>query len=270
MRDSKLLHIVLCAAALMVLVPVVWIVLSGFRTNISLMTGILGALTLANFEQVLFAPTSNFIANYGNSVVVALSSTLICLAVATLAAWSLYRMRWPRWVPHLLLGWTLFFHMLPSISFAGGWYSMFAALGLVNTTAGLILAHTTLNLPMALWLMGVFIQDVPREVEEAAQIDGASAPVFLTQIVLPIITPGLSATSILIFIFSWNEFTLSLNLTSGATATVPIAIAGYASDAATLYAQMAAAAGLSILPALLLLLFGQRYIVSGLTTGAVK
>ena len=88
-------------------------------------------------------------------------------------------MRWPGWVVHVFLGWALVFHMIPPIALAGAWFTMARAVGLDNTFAGLILAHTTLNLPMALWLMGVFVRDVPIELEEAARIDGATTPVLL-------------------------------------------------------------------------------------------
>jgi multiple sugar transport system permease protein len=147
---------------------------------------------------------------------------------------------------------------------------MARAVGMDNTFLGLILAHATLNLPMAVWLMGVFVRDVPKELVEAARIDGASTPVLLRNVVLPIIMPGLAATAVLTFVFSWNEFAVALNLTMKQTATVPVAIAKFAQDFEIQYTQMAAAAALSILPALVLLLIGQRYIVKGLTQGAVK
>jgi multiple sugar transport system permease protein len=160
--------------------------------------------------------------------------------------------------------------MIPPIALAGAWFTMSRAVGLDNTFTGLILAHATLNLPMAVWLMGVFVRDVPNELVEAARIDGASTPVLLRNVVLPIIAPGLAATAVLTFVFSWNEFAVALNLTMKQTATVPVAIAKFAQDFEIQYTQMAASAALSILPALVLLLIGQRFIVKGLTQGAVK
>lgn len=265
------LHAVLIAAGLVVLAPVAWVVAAGFRTQISLLTGeFLFSPVLANFTEVLFSKTSDFLINYRNSLLVGAASTVLCLVVATLAAWSLHRMRWPAWVPYVFFGWALLFHMIPPVALAGAWFTMMRAVGLDNTFTGLVLAHTTLNLPMALWLMAVFIREVPRELEEAARIDGASTPVLLWKIVLPLIAPGLAATAVLTFVFSWNEFAVSLNLTMKQTATVPVAIAKFAQDFELLYTQMAAGAALSILPALLLLLVGQRFIVKGLTQGAVK
>ncbi len=128
-----------------------------------------------------------------------------------------------------------------------------------------MLAHAVLNLPMSIWLMGVFVRDVPLELEEAARLDGASTPVLLRRIVLPLVAPGLAAAAVLSFVFSWNEFAVALNLTVKATATVPVAIAKFAQDYEIRYTEMAASAALSILPALVLLLIAQRYIVRGLT-----
>jgi multiple sugar transport system permease protein len=265
------LHAALIVAGLVVLVPIAWVVTAGFRTQISLLTGqVLFTPVLANFTEVLFSKTSDFLVNYRNSLIVGISSTLLCLTAATLAAWSLHRLRWPRWVIHVFLGWALVFQMMPPVALASAWYVMAREVGLDNSFAGLILAHTVLNLPMALWLMGVFVREVPLELEEAARIDGASTFVLLRHIILPMIAPGLAACSILTFVFSWNEFAVALNLTMKQTATVPVAIAKFAQDYEIRYTQMAAAAALSILPALVLLLIGQRFIVKGLTQGAIK
>lgn len=264
-------HVVLLLAALAVLVPFLWVVAAGFRTPISMLVGeVLFTPVLSNFRDVLFSRTSDFLLNYRNSLFVGIVSTALCLFAATLAAWSLYRMRMPAWIMHSFLAWAMVFNMIPPIALAGAWFFMFRSIGLDNNFLALILAHATLNLPMAVWLMGVFVRDVPEELIEAARIDGASIPVLLARIVLPIVMPGLIATGVLVFVFSWNEFAVALNLTLKQTATVPVAIAKFAQDFEIQYTQMAASATLSVLPALILLLIGQRYIVRGLTAGAVK
>jgi ABC-type sugar transport system, permease component len=268
---TALTHIVLIAAAAIVIVPVAWTIAAGFRTQISLLMGeFFFKPVWFNFAEVLFSKTSDFLLNYRNSIIVGVTSTALCLVVATLAAWSLHRMRWPGWVVHIFLAWALIFHMIPPVALASAWYTMARSVGLDNTFTALILAHTTLNLPMALWMMSVFVRDVPRELEEAAAIDGATTPVLLRHVILPIIAPGLAATAVLTFVFSWNEFAVALTLSMKQTATVPVAIAKFAQDFEIQYTQMAASAALSILPALLLLLIAQRYIVKGLTQGAVK
>jgi len=114
------------------------------------------------------------------------------------------------------------------------------------------------------------VQKVPREIEEAAWVDGASTPIIIFRIILPLITPGLMAAAILIFIFSWNEFAVAVNLTQNETQTVPVAIAKFAQEHEVKYTAMAAGSTLSLIPALLLLLVGQRFIVRGLVAGAIK
>jgi len=264
-------HAALLVTAVVVLFPFLWIAAAGFKTQIALLTGdVLFTPTLANFAAVLFSTSSDYLLNFGNSLIVGLASTVLVLIVATLAAYSLQRLNWPRWTVHLLLGWSVVFQMIPPITLAGAWYVMFGALGLNNTYVGLILAHTTLNLPLALWMMTIFIADLPAELIEAARIDGAETPQILWWIIVPVVRPGLAAAGVLSFIFSWNEFAVALTLTQRATATVPVAIGKFAQENAVDYTQMAAASLLATLPAVILLLVAQRSIVRGLTAGAVK
>jgi multiple sugar transport system permease protein len=264
-------HAGLLVTAAVVLFPFLWIAAAGFKTQIALLTGdVLFTPTLANFAAVLFSTSSDYLRNFGNSLIVGLASTVLVLIVATLAAYSLQRLNWPRWTVHLLLGWSVVFQMIPPITLAGAWYVMFGALGVNNTYVGLILAHTTLNLPLALWMMTIFIADLPAELVEAARIDGADTPQILWWIIVPVVRPGLAAAGVLSFIFSWNEFAVALTLTQRATATVPVAIGKFAQENAVDYTQMAAASLLATVPAVILLLVAQRSIVRGLTAGAVK
>ena len=268
---TALLHAGLIAAALIVLGPFVWIALAGFKTQISLMIGeVAFTPTLANFRELLFSSTSDYIANFRNSLIVATGSTVIVLVVATLAAYSIERMGWPRRFVHVFLLAAAVFNAIPAITMVGAWYVMFRGLGMYNTFPAVILAHATLNLPIGIWLMAAFIREVPRELDEAARVDGCSTLGLLWRVIVPVVMPGLAATAVLVFIHSWNEFVVALNLTAKQTATVPVAIAKYAQENETKYGEMAAGALLSTLPALLLLFFAQRHIVRGLTQGAVR
>jgi multiple sugar transport system permease protein len=265
------MHAGLVAAAIIVVFPFMWIALAAFKTQISLMIGeVAFTPTLANFREVLSSGTSDYLANYGNSLIVASASTLIVLVVATLGAYSIERLGWPRLAVHSFLLAAAVFNAIPAITLVGAWYVGFRALGLYNTYTAVILAHATLNLPIGLWLMATFIREVPRELEEAARIDGCGTLHMLWRVVVPVVMPGIAATAILVFIHSWNEFVVALNLTARQTATVPVAIAKYAQENETKYTAMAAGAVLSVLPSLVLLFFAQRAIVRGLTAGAVK
>jgi multiple sugar transport system permease protein len=250
---------------------VVWIALAAFKTQIALLRGdVLFTPVWTNFNELLFSRSSDYLADARNSLIVASISTALVVFLATLAAYSLHRLRWPRWVPVAVLGWSMIFHMLPPITMVGPWYVMFRGLGLDNTYAGLVLAHLALNLPVGIWLMSVFVREIPLELEEAARVDGCTTPQMLWRIVFPLVAPGLAATAIICFVFSWNEFAVALNLTAKQTATVPVAIARFAQEYEIKHGVMAAGAVLSTIPAIVLLLVAQRHIVKGLTAGAIR
>jgi multiple sugar transport system permease protein len=269
---TRWLGYALIAVAVVVFVgPFAWILMNSFKTQIAILTGSFAFTpTLDNYADVLLSRRSDFLRALGNSLVVATASTLVVLVVGTLAAYSLYRFRWPRLVSAAFLGWTLAFHVIPVITLVGPWYLIFRELGLYNTKLALVLTHVTINLPMAVWLMMSFFRAVPPEIEEAALVDGCHPLSAFRRVTLPLVVPGLIATAVLSFIFSWNEFTVALNLTAQANATVPVVVAKFANDYEVLHGQMAAASILATLPALLLMAMGQRFVVQGLTLGAVK
>lgn len=263
----------LCLGVALVLIvgPLVWTFLNAIKFQIAILTGALWFTpTLENFDEVLLGRRSDFLMNVANSLIVAGFSTIIVLVVGSLVAFALARLEVARWISRALLGWTLLFHTIPAMTLVGPWYLLFRQTGLYDTLTALVLTHAAMNLPIVVWLMMAFFHDVPREIEEAARIDGCTRVQVLTKILLPLAVPGLVTAGVLSFVFSWNEFSIALNLTSRLTATVPVAIARFAQQYEILYGQMAAATVLSTVPALLLMLFGQRFIVKGLTTGAVK
>ena len=270
-RAVPAFHLGLLLVAAVVLIPFVWIIAAAFKSQISLLLGeVFFTPTLASFREVLFSRSTEFMSNTFNSLVVAAGSTLVILVAATLGGYAIERLGTPRWAVHTMLGWAVVFHMVPPITLVAAWFPLYREIGLDNTYLGLVLAHVAVHLPMALWLMTNFVRDVPIELEEAARIDGCSTPFLIWRIVVPLVAPGLAATAILMFIFSWNEFAVALNLTAKQTATIPVAIAKFAQGYEIKYGEMAATAALSLVPALAFLLFGQRYIVKGLTAGAVK
>lgn len=262
---------VLTLAALAVLLPFAWIVAASFKNEIDITMGRLAfSPTLVHFDELLFSRGSNFLRNYANSFGVALASTALCLTAGTLGAYALSRLDTPAWLQHALLGWSMLYYMTPQMTLVGSWYVLFRQVGLGESYTALVLTHTVMNLPMALWLMGAFLRDVPLELEEAARVDACGPVKTFIHVVLPLLRPGLLATGAMLFIFSWNEFAVSLALTRNETATVPVALAKFAQDFDMKYGAMAAAATLSLLPALLLLLLATRSLVRGLTQGALK
>jgi multiple sugar transport system permease protein len=270
-RTKVLAYIFVILACLSILFPFVYIFVNSIKKQIDIYTGaLIFTPTLYNYDRLLFSKQSNFLLNINNTAIVAVVSTLVVMAVGTLTAYALSRFQWSAWVSWILLGWILIFHMIPPITLVGPWYLIFRRLGLYNTLLGLQLTHITLNLPMAVWLMMSYLQDVPKELEEAAWIDGCGRIASFFRVVLPLVVPGLMATGILSFIFSWNEFSVALNLTTSSSATIPVGIAKFAQQYEVRHGEMAAAAVVATIPAIALMFFGQRYIVKGLTLGALK
>lgn len=258
-------------AIFMVVSPFAWIAMSSFKYQVDIYQGSwIFEPTLANYQDVLFSLRSNFTGNLWNSMVVATLSTVLVLILGTLAAYSLHRFAWSPWVSKIVIGWMLFFHMIPVMTLVGPWYLIFRRLGMYDSYSGLILTHVTINLPMTVWMMMAFFKEVPVEMEEAAEIDGCSRLQSFFYVVLPVVVPGLIAAGVLAFIFSWNEFAIALNLTSRETATVPIGVSKFAQEYEIQHAQMAAASILATIPAVLIMFFGQKFVVRGLTLGSVK
>lgn len=261
----------LALGVLSIALPFLFILASSFKYEIAIMQGrFFFEPTLYNYADVLFGRRSNFISNIGNSLIVAAVSTTIVLTLAALASYALARLRWSKWIAGGFLGWLMVFNTLPTLTIVGPWYLMFQQLGLYDTLPGLILTHVAINLPMTIFLLITFFADIPTELEEAARVDGATQWQAFRRVVLPLVVPGLIAAGVLAFVFSWNEFTVALNLTSRGTATVPVGIANFAEQYEVQNGNMAAASVLSTIPALILMIFGQRFVVQGLTQGAVK
>lgn len=258
-------------AILFIVGPMVWIFLNSIKYQIAIYTGaFVFEPTLDNYVEVLFSRRSDLVANLLNSLVVAAASTIAVLVIGSLGAYGLHRWYKGRLFARILLGWVLVFHMIPVITLVGPWYVLFHSIGLYNSLLALVLTHIAINLPMTMWIMLAYFNEIPSELHEAAMIDGCGDFTTFRRIVLPLTGPGLVSAGILSFVFSWNEFAIALNLTARDTATVPVAIARFAQQFEILHAQMAASSMIAIVPALLLVAFGQRYIVRGLTTGAVK
>lgn len=254
---------------LSILLPVGLIIVNSFRHNVD----IFGSSGLTSFSPTLDNYTSSlFRLAFGqyltNSVIVALASTLLSMALGTPFAYVLARL--PVRGRPLWSGIVLFARMVPSIVLIVPLFVLFTSLQVVGTYAALIAAHTTFNLPLVIWMMRSFFGDIPTDLEEAARVDGASRLVALVRIVLPLAAPGLTATAVLSLLFSWNEFVFALVLSNGATRTMPVGIGSFVGTVSIDWGGSSAAAVLGMVPIFVIGLFAQRYLVRGLTMGAVK
>jgi multiple sugar transport system permease protein len=203
-----------------------------------------------------------------NSVVTAVLSTLLSLVLAVPAAYAVTRYRTPSGRVFVLA--ALVTRMVPTIAIGAPLVETMRDLGISDTSLGLAIAHTTISLPLSIWLMASFFEAVPDEIEEAAKMDGASRLGALWRVILPVVSGGLAVTAIFAFLASWNEFLFALLLTSVRAQTTPIVIANFQTQFGLDWGAMTALAAVYSIPVILLTLVLLRHIVAGLTLGAVK
>ena len=257
-------------ALVFLLFPIYWIVQMSFKHDVQIYAmppQFLFEPTLDNFSYIL-GRTQPYLANLKNSIIVAVSTTVLCAAVGTPAAYALSRAAFR--AKHAVMFSILASRLLPPVAIVLPLFLIMRNVGLVNTYAGVILAHSTFILPLMVWIMKTFFDEVPPELDEAARIDGASPLSVFARVTLPLAGPGLGAAATLAVIFSWNEFLFSLVLTGAATRTMPVALAAFVGAITLEWGRMAAGATLTIGPIILFTFFAQRILIRGLTGGAVK
>lgn len=264
---GNLLYVLaLLLVAAFLLTPFLWMVLNAFKTPlqvIRLPPELIFEPTLRNFQNVF--GTQNFMRYIMNSVIIGGGCTLIGLLIGLPAAYSIARFRQNRLAIGILMA-----RMVPGITFLVPLFIIFRQLGMVDTYTSLILAHMLVGLPFIVWVMVPFFESIPRELTEAAVVDGASAIRAFVTVVLPLSGPGIVTAAILSFVFSWNNFMFSIVLASSRTRTVPVAIYNFISYAQIDWGGLMAAAVVITLPVLVLAIVTQRYVIRGLTAGAVK
>lgn len=205
------------------------------------------------------------------SAIVSILSTVCAMATGTLAAYALARLSLPRLLDKRLSFWILSTRMFPPIVTAVPIFLMMRDVRLLNTITSLVIVYTAFNLPFVVWMMRGFFQELPRELEEAAMIDGDSRLGAMRRVVLPLAAPGLAATAVFCLIVSWNELLFALVLTqSEASMTLPVGIAGQVTQYEIKWGTMSAAGAVAMIPILVFALAVQRYLVRGLSLGAVK
>jgi multiple sugar transport system permease protein len=223
-------------------------------------------ISLENYASIFANPS--IAAAFGNSLVVALSSTVLTLLLAVPAAYgaSFFRTRLSTW----FLLFALVTRMVPSVSLGVPLFVMMKNLGLLDTHLALTLAHTTLGLPLAIWLMAAFFESVPHELEEAARIDGCTRFGAFVRVILPVVRGAVAVTALFCFIASWNEFLYALLLSAERAKTVPLFIAQFKTAYGLDWGPMTALAALYSAPVIVITLILQKQIIGGLTFGAVK
>lgn len=269
-RKKRIKSIILsCLTGLVVLsfaFPFIWMLLASFKTQAQIMS---------TDDFLIFKPTGqnyvnvfneyDFMKFIFNSFLVAIGSTLGSLLLGLPAAYAIAR--------HRLQGLGLVIlvaRIIPGITFLIPWFIIFSQLGLVDSYLSLILSHMLVGLPFIIWVMISFFEGLPIEIEEAGLIDGCTPSQVFLRIVLPISGPGIITSSLLSFIFSWNNFMFSIILAGDKTKTLPVAVFNFMSYSEINWGALMASACIITLPVLIIALLAQRFIVSGLAAGAVK
>ena len=251
--------------------PFYWAIVSSLRTGQALFNTTLvpGSVDLGNYVAVF--REQPFARNILNSLIVAGTTVLLSLALAAPASYALGRIAF-RGRAALLFGF-LGISMFPQVAVLSGMFEIVQGLGLYNRLLGLALCYLLITLPLTVWVLTAFMRDLPREIEEAALVDGASPLLLMWRVLLPLMAPALAATGLLAFIAAWNEFLFALTFTiTSETRTVPVAIAliSGATGYELPWGNVMAASVTVTLPLVVLVLVFQRRIVAGLTAGAIK
>jgi trehalose/maltose transport system permease protein len=252
--------------------PFVWAVISSIKPNAELFTTPVDywpdQINLTFYQFVL--DNGDFLLALRNSVIVSVSTVLISLALGSLAAYALGRLKFRGRTPvlYLILSMTMF----PQIAILGSLYQMITTLGLFDRLPALIITYLTFTLPFTVWVLTNFFKAMPGELEEAALVDGATPFQAFTRILLPLAAPGLVTTGLLAFIAAWNEYLYALTFTQSRARTVQPAIASFSGNTQfeLPWGNILAASVLVTLPLVVLVLIFQRKILAGLTAGAVK
>jgi multiple sugar transport system permease protein len=265
--------LLLIGALIVAVAPVYWMVTISLKSEVDQFAvpprWVSFSPTLAHYDDAFL--TRSFGQYLTTSVIVAVLSTVFAVTLGTLTAYGLARFRLRGKLDRRLSLWILSTRMFPPIVTAVPLFLMMRDLRLLNTITSLVIVYTALNLPFVVWMMRGFFRELPRELEEAAMVDGDSRLGALIRVILPLVTPGLAATAVFCLIVSWNEFLLALVLTqTDASMTLPVSIAGRVTQYEIKWGVMSAAGVVAMIPILVFAMSVQRYLVRGLSLGAVK
>ena len=250
--------------------PILWMVLTSFKTELEAFSTPPSFLffhwTMENYAAV--QGRSDYVHHAINSIVIAGGSTLIAMLIAIPAAWSMAFAPTPRTRDILL--WMLSTKMMPPVGVLVAIYLIFRNFGLLDSRLGLVVVLCLGNLPIVVWMLFTYFKEIPKDILEAARMDGATIGKELVYVLTPMAVPGIASTLLLNFILAWNEAFWTLNLSTSQAAPLTVFIASYSSPEGLFWAKLSAASTLAIAPILVLGWFSQRQLVRGLTFGAVK
>jgi multiple sugar transport system permease protein len=256
--------------AIVVNIPLLAALLASFKTDAQIVGDPLGLpspITLVHYSNVLYAAGYDFPLFFRNSALIASFTVVAVLMIGLPAAYAIVRLGLGgRWLLNAVAG----LRLLPAIFFVLPLFVMFSNLGLLDTIAGMVVVSTFLNLPIAMVLLSRGIAEMPIELEEAANVDGAGPARTLYSVVLPIIAPTMVAAGVITFLFTWNDFLFAVVITTTNARTVTVGASNFITSFGILWGDVSAVVVLSVLIPVMFAVFAQRYLVSGLSAGAVK
>jgi multiple sugar transport system permease protein len=259
-------HAAVGLLAAVVMFPFLWLLQMSVRPNDDILGfSLVFTPTLEHYRALR---VGQFPRSFANSTVAAVASTLLSLLIGVPAAYALSRGRIR--ADRRIALWILATRMAPPIAFTIPFFLAYRYLELLDTVAGLVVIYLTFNLALVIWMMRTFFDSVPRALEEAAWIDGSSVWGTFLRVALPLAAPGLAATAVLCFIFSWNDFFYALILTRTAAMTAPVAIVNFMQYEGWEWGKIAAGGSLVMLPVVVFALLVRNYLVKGLTAGGIK
>jgi multiple sugar transport system permease protein len=281
MQESRryriFIHVAAVLVALIFLAPFAWLARASVSSPVELLEvplkWIPSHISFGRYEQIFSSSGENIFANFRaalvNSLIVASATVAISMTVGVFGAYAFARLRFRLSRATLLL--FLSTYMVPPIALVIPMYLIMVKLGLLNSKLGLIIVYCSFATPFVLWIMGNYFQTIPRELEDAARVDGCTRIGALFRVILPLSLPGLISTALFAFLIAWDEFLYALVLTStNASKTIPVAIAEFTGRYTTDFGLQAAGGILAAIPPVLIAVVFQRYIVGGLSSGAVK
>ncbi len=267
---QAVLYTLLALVLAWTLVPLIWMLLSSFKPDSAITTStpqIFFQPTLENYRGI-FSGGFNLLGYAKNSLLAAGISTIIAVALGCVAGYGLSRTHF-RGKQHLSF-WIISTRMAPIAAVIVPLYLIFRYLNLLDSIAGLVVAYLTFNLPFAIWLMNAFFVDLPAELEESAMIDGATRFQAFFRIMIPLATPGIVTTAILCFLFAWNDYAFATTFAGPNSQTIPLAAAQLVTQTGIDWGAMVSIGTIVVLPMIVVGLLVRRYLVAGLTLGAVK
>jgi multiple sugar transport system permease protein len=267
--QELLIYAAVLVAVVLSLFPILYLLITSFKPpNLTFAVPPVWVFqpTLKNYLEVFAG--GQFAHYFMNSLTIALGTTFLAVVLGSFAGYGFARFKF-RGSFGLRMS-SLIPQMLPPITIIVPLYVLFNTLGLIDTRSGLVVSYLTFTIPLAIWMMTGFFADVPVELEESAMIDGCTRLQAFFRINLRIVTPGLAATAILCFLYCWNEFLYAVILSGRDARTLPVSITSFMTNKAILWGRIAAAGSLVLVPTLIFALLAQRYLIRGLSKGAVK